>query len=118
MTTDRGPVPTRLREHLQGVAARGETITYQSLAKLLGLKPPNTIQQLAHALEALMREDAQAQRPFIAALVISKRPPHLPGLGFFECAAQLGRFRGENSVHADFHASELRRVHRQWKERG
>jgi hypothetical protein len=118
MPADRGSLPTRLQEHLQSVAARGETITYQSLAKLLGLKPPNTIQQLATALEALMSEDAQAQRPFIAALVISKRPPHLPGLGFFQCAAQLGRFSGDDSAHADFHASELHRVYSQWKDRG
>jgi hypothetical protein len=103
-----------LRAHLERLASSRGTITYQALAQALRLAPPNTIQQLARSLEALMREDAQAQRPFIAALVVSRRPPHLPRLGFFECAAALGRFRGEEAARADFHARELRRVHEQW----
>ena len=103
-----------LRAHLERTASAGGTITYQTLAQALRLEPPNTIQQLARALEELMHEDAQAQRPFIAALVVSRRPPHLPRLGFFECAAALGRFRGEEAAREDFHARELRRVHEQW----
>jgi hypothetical protein len=103
-----------LRAHLERVACAGGTITYQALAQALRLEPPNTIQQLARALEELMYEDAQAQRPLIAVLVVSRRPPHLPRLGFFECAAALGCFGGEESARADFHARELRRVHEQW----
>jgi hypothetical protein len=105
-----------LRAHLERVASGGGTITYQALAQALLLEPPNTIQQLARALEDLMYEDGQAQRPFIAALVVSRRPPHLPRLGFFECAAALGRFRDEEAARAEFHARELRRVHEQWVE--
>jgi hypothetical protein len=103
-----------LRAHLERLASSGGTITYQALAQALRLEPPNTMQQLARSLEALMHEDAQAQRPFIAALVVSRRPPHLPRLGFFECAAALGCFSGEDAARADFHARELRRVHQQW----
>lgn len=103
-----------LRAHLERVASGGGTITYQALAQSLRLEPPNTIQQLARLLEGLMREDADAQRPFIAALVVSRRPPHLPRIGFFECAAALGRCPYEEAARADFHARELRRVHEQW----
>lgn len=106
-----------LRAHLEKIARQGGTITYQALAKALGLQPPHTIQQVALALEELMHEDARAQRPFIAALVVSRRPPHLPRSGFFECAAALGRFRTEEGEPADFHARELQRVHQQWSDR-
>lgn len=102
-----------LRAYLEEIARRGGTVTYQSLASALRLQPPHTIQQLVRSLEELMREDAQAQRPFIAALVVSRRPPHLPRLGFFECAAALGRLRAD-AAHEEFHARELRRVHEQW----
>jgi hypothetical protein len=54
------------------MAAAGLTITYGGLARLLELPPPNTIHQITVALELLMEEDAEAGRPFIAALVISK----------------------------------------------
>ena len=48
-------------------------MTYQQLAEALGLTPPRTIQRVAQALEALMREDAKVERPFVAALVVSRR---------------------------------------------
>ena len=38
------------------------------------------------------REDAATDRPFIAAIVISKARGGLPAPGFFDCAARLGRF--------------------------
>jgi hypothetical protein len=51
------------------MAAAGLTITYGELARLLELLPPNTIHQITVGLERLMEEDAEAGRPFIAALV-------------------------------------------------
>ena len=56
-----------------------------------------------------MTEDAAADRPFIAAMVISKARGGLPGPGFFDCAARLGRFSGD-ATGLDawaFHAAEL-----------
>lgn len=90
------------------------TITYQSLATQMQLKPPNTIHQLTTVLEELMREDAQANRPFIAALVVSKRPPHLPGPGFFQLACDLGRFNGVAAEAASFHLHELAQARQYW----
>jgi hypothetical protein len=80
------------------------------------LVPPNTIHQLTNALEELMREDVQANRPLLAALVISKRPPYLPQTGFFELAEQLHRFDGSAQQRSEFHASELERVYGEWSE--
>jgi site-specific recombinase XerD len=58
----------------------------------------------------LMEEDAAADRPFIAALVISKARGGLPAPGFFECARRLGRFAGDPDTQAawSFHAAEPR----------
>jgi hypothetical protein len=65
------------------------------------LSPPNTIHQIRVALERLMEEDAEAGRPFIAALVVNK--------AVFDCARRLGRFTyAPNGVEArSFHAIEL-----------
>ena len=85
----------RLRAHLQTLASLRLPITYQEAAKALLLSPPNTIHQVTEALEQIMAEDAAADRPFIAAMVISRMRGGLPAPGFFDCAARLGRFAGD-----------------------
>jgi hypothetical protein len=55
-------IAPRLRVHLQKTAKKRVPITYQELAKALGLTPPNTIHQVAEALELLMAEDAATDR--------------------------------------------------------
>jgi len=99
----------RLRAHLQALATRRLPITYREAAKGLLLLPPNTIHQVTEALEQIMAEDAAADRPFIAAMVISKWRDGLPAPGFFDCAARLGRFVGD-ATGPDvrvFHAAEF-----------
>ncbi len=91
------------------IAQRRVPITYRELAKALGLAPPNTIHQVTEALEHLMAEDAAADRPFIAAIAISKACGGLPAPGFFDCARRLGRFAGDEAGAEawDFHAQEF-----------
>lgn len=99
----------QLRAHLQALATQRLPITYQEAANGLLLATPNTIHQVTEALEQLMAEDAAADRPFIAAMVISKARGGLPAPGFFDCAARLGRFAGD-ATGPDarvFHAAEL-----------
>jgi len=85
----------RLRAHLQALVALRVPITYRDAAKAMLLSPPHTIHQVTEALEQLMAEDAAADCPFIAAMVISKWRGGLPAPGFFDCAARLGRFAGD-----------------------
>lgn len=85
----------RIRDHLCEIAGQRQPITYQALAKVLALAPPNTIHQLTMALERLIEEDASAGHPLIAALVISKARGGLPAPGFFVCAKRFGRFEGD-----------------------
>ena len=73
----------RARACLESVAKRRILITYQELANALQILPPHSIHRVTEALERLMEEDAAADRPFIAALAISKARGGLPGPGFF-----------------------------------
>jgi hypothetical protein len=90
-------------------ARRAAPVTYKQAADLLGLRPPHTIHRVTVALETLMAEDAAADQPFIAALVVSRTRAGLPGPGFFDMASRVGRFTGEPSgpEAAAYHAGEL-----------
>ena len=92
------PTHARIREFLESLAKRRNLITYQALANALQILPPHSIHQVTEALERLMEEDAAADRPFIAALAISKARGGLPAPGFFDCARRLGRFAGIRPV--------------------
>ncbi len=113
ITTVAGNTPEtlarRLRAHLQALATLRLPITYQEAAKGLRLSPPKTIHQITQALEQLMAEDAAADCPFIAAMVISKARGGLPAPGFFDCAARLGRFAGDATGPGAgvFHAAQF-----------
>jgi hypothetical protein len=73
------PTHARVRAFLENVAKRQTPITYQELTKALQILPPHSIHRVTEALEHLMEEDAAADRPFIAALAISKARGGLPG---------------------------------------
>ena len=85
----------RARACLESVGKRRILMTYQELANALQILPPHSIHRVTEALERLMEEDAAADRPFIAALAISKVRGGLPAPGFFDCARRLGRFAGD-----------------------
>ena len=109
----RVPPQVRARAFLEGIAKRRIVITYQELASALQILPPHSIHQVTEALEHLMREDAASDRPFIAALAISKARGGLPGPGFFDCARRLGRFADGQDART-FHAAELNAVFAFW----
>jgi hypothetical protein len=106
----------RARTFLESIAKRRIVITYQELANALRILPPHSIHRVTQALEHLMEEDAAAERPFIAALAISKARGGLPGHGFFDCARRLGRFAGDPDGRdaRTFHATELNAVFAYW----
>jgi len=110
------PTHARIREFLESLAKRRNLITYQELANALQILPPHSIHQVTEALERLMEEDAAADRPFIAALALSKARGGLPAPGFFDCARRLGRFAGDPAGQdaRTFHAAELNAVFARW----
>ncbi len=99
----------RVRQTLATFPEQSLPLTYQQLADSLGLQPPNTIHRVAMALEQLMREDAAAERPFAAALVISRARNGLPAPGFFNLATRLDRYDGPESGDdaVRFHRQQL-----------
>jgi hypothetical protein len=59
----RQTIAPRLLKHLQKIAEQRVPITYQELAKALGLVPPNAIHQVTEALEHLMAEERRPIAP-------------------------------------------------------
>jgi hypothetical protein len=108
----------RLRAHLQALAALRVPVPvpYRNLAEAMLLSPPHTIHQVTEALEQLMAEDAATDRPFIAAMAVSKWRSGLPAPGFFDCAARLGRFAGDATgpEAKAFHAGEFNALVALW----
>ena len=75
---------------IMAVISGGGQITYHALATAARMTGPNKINRLTSWLEQMMAEDHQNDRPFRAAVVISKARNGLPAPGFFEKADQLG----------------------------
>ena len=109
-------LPKRVREHLKELARRRQTITYRDLAGELEVQPPNTIRQVADAVEALMREDRATGAPFLGAQVISKARNGLPAPAFFHFARTLGRYKGSDTGPdtQTYHARELESAWDYW----
>lgn len=104
-----------LRQALRDCAAAGETVTYQELARRTSFPGPHAIHRLTLLLEATVREDHAAGRPLLAALAVS-RTSGIPGRGFFQLLAELGRYAGpdQGPEAAAQHALELETARAQW----
>lgn len=98
-----------LSAYLARLAAAGDTATYAQAADALGIEEPHRIHQLTQALEASMELDAAADRPFRAAVIVSRTRGGLPAPGFFVCAARLGRYDGpeDGPAAAAFHRAQI-----------
>ena len=81
----------RLRHALQHA---GNPISYGALARDLHVTGPGAIARVTTALEAMMRNDMAAGRPFLAAMCEGKLSGGMPALGFFQMAVALGRYDG------------------------
>jgi len=112
----RSDLPERMRAYLTELARRRGTMTYRDLARALQVQPPNTIHQVADALEVLMQEDHANRAPFLSALVVSKVRSGLPAPAFFFFAGSLGRFEGSDTgpETPTYHAQELKSAWDHW----
>lgn len=98
----------RVRQHLEALPADRLPVTYGQIARALGMYVPGSIRGVTDALEATMRQDAEAGRPFIAARAVGRGSGNLPGRGFFELARSLGRGPRPAEVEEAFFQRELR----------
>lgn len=94
------------------IARQKSTIDYKGLAEVLGCRPPGQIQAVTSLLEALQEDDANLNRPQLAAIVISKAKDPIPRPGFFQQLRALGVYDGPDSgsAAAMWHQNELERV--------
>jgi len=99
----------KLRGELKACAAAGQTVAYRDLAWRLAVPGPRALHRLTDLLERLAREDHAAGRPLLAALAVSRANNGIPGRGFFQLLAELGRYVGpdQGAEAADHHAHEL-----------
>ena len=81
---------------LAQLAAGGQTITYGQLARELKMTGPSTIARLTAALETTMEEDAAQNQPFRAVILSGRLAKDLPAQGFFDKAAELGRYQRQD----------------------
>lgn len=94
-----------LRSVLERACRERRTLTYLQAADAVDVPPPHRIHKLARLVEILLKQDVDAGRAPLAALVVSRTRSGLPAPGFFERAARLGIFDGEDP--AGFHAQML-----------
>lgn len=99
-----------VRTYLDGLSVKNVPVTYGALARALGLWAPGSIRKVTRALEVTMREDAAAERPFIAARAVSRGRDGLPGEGFFQLARALSRGPDEGESDAEFHVREIAKL--------
>ncbi len=100
----------RVRAHLALLPDETAPLTYGKLARALGLWAPGSVGRITRALETTMREDAAADRPFIAARAVSRGRDGLPGPGFFDFARALSCGPEEGESDQGFHAREIARL--------
>ncbi len=105
-----------LRGILTGLAEQGRTMTYRDLAQAANIPPPKTIHKLTLALEEMVRSDHADSLPLLAALAVGRGPEGIPGPGFFQLAASLGLYDGDDrgATAQAFHQAEVIRVFDYW----
>lgn len=95
----------RLRAVLEQARREQRTVTYLQAADAIEIMPPKRIHKLTRLVEILLRQDSDAGRPPLAALVVSRARGGLPAPGFFDRARRLGLYDGGDP--AQFHADLL-----------
>ena len=105
MTTEDMRVET-LRDRLVGVAARGETITYEQLRDELDLRG-----DLVPVLRGLSEAEDDAGRGLLTAVVV-RADTGRPGQGWFRLAAGLGRDIADADRAWRNERARLQHVHR------
>ena len=93
----------RLAALLEQARVQRRTMTYLEVADALAMPGPRRIHKTARLIEILLKRDAEAKRPPLAALVTSRVRAGLPAEGFFDRARRLGLHDGTDpeAFHAD-----------------
>ena len=102
-------------ELLTAARYRG-VVTYQHLAKLIGLPLKGSYMgsQIGQYLGAICEAEHRLKRPLLSAVAVSSKDS--PGPGFYGVASYLGRFRGgTREQERAFWLAEREAVYAVWK---
>lgn len=102
-------------EKLKSIAQEKGVIYYSTLGQIIDLdmSNPEDRNQIAKILDEINRHEVlQHGRPMLSAIVI-KKSTGIPGKGFFKCAKELDKYRGDTDY--DFWAHELTEVYNYWQ---
>lgn len=106
-------IPEALMDKLRATA-RARTVThYSDVAPLLGIDIGDEYfgVRVGHVLDAVNRQEFDAGRPLLSAVVVSKDTSR-PGTGYYGCAKALRRYSDKSDEEAWYR--ELQRVHDYW----
>ncbi len=101
-------------EELKRIARSQDVASYTDIGRMIGLDMGNPADRntIAEILDEINLYEHQGRRPMLSSVVI--RPDiNIPGQGFFDCARQLGTYRGTSDVV--FWVHELTKVHNYWQ---
>ncbi|MDT8449045.1 MAG: hypothetical protein RQ847_02620 [Wenzhouxiangellaceae bacterium] len=98
----------RLRAVLERARVERRTLTYLEAADAVMIEPPHRIHKLARLVEIVLKQDVDAGRTPLAALVVSRARDGLPAPGFFDRAGRLGIFDGGDP--STFHRALLKEL--------
>jgi hypothetical protein len=98
---------------LKRVASRQDMITYGDLSdELTSIRIDPHDNAMGAMLGQISEEEDASGRGMLSALVVHKDNDVMPGKGFFDCAAALGR---DITDRDSMWVEELRRVYEAWK---
>jgi len=100
------------RELLEQNAPIGRILSYREFAAALGISKAPVIAACTKILETIMRQDADAQQPMLAALVVQQGLPRIPRQGFFQQLSQLNLYHGQSSGTSaeQWHLKEIEKL--------
>ena len=101
---------------LIAAACRRGIVTYQEIAKIIGLPLSGNLMgsRIASIAGQICNDEHEAGRPMLTAILVNVRG--IPGPGFFGIARDVGRL--DSSDRADeraFWEAEKQAVHNEWK---
>jgi len=111
----RTPKYERVRKELISVAEQRGTVTYKTIAHLMGLAPSgcHMVNEVGHMLGEISEDECKRGRPMLSAVVT--RVTGKMGQGFFELARKLGKLKDVSEEAKErFWEEEKARVYEIW----
>ncbi len=107
-----------LKKFLVDAARAERSVYYEEIAPMFGFNydRDHDRAEVGRILGVVSKEEVEADRPMLSAVVVHKGGDEMPGDGFFKLARELHRYRGGDKKI--YWASELKELYDYWRRRG